>query len=65
MTTIRKGSKGTEVKVLQYFLNTSADGIFGKNTRAALVAFQKNHDLVPDGVYGGATAGRFREILNV
>lgn len=68
---LRFGSRGTEVKKLQTLLNNCnnaglvVDGIFGKNTRAALVAFQKNHDLVPDGVYGGATAGRFREILNV
>ena len=68
---LRFGSRGTEVKKLQTLLNNCnnaglvVDGIFGKNTRAALVAFQKNHDLVPDGIYGGATAGRFSELLNV
>jgi murein L,D-transpeptidase YcbB/YkuD len=31
------------------------DGICGRNTRAAIVAFQRAHGLVPDGVVGPMT----------
>lgn len=61
MTTIRKGSKGTEVKVLQYFLNTSADGIFGKNTEALVVGFQKKEGLAADGIVGPASWAKIAE----
>ena len=40
MTTIKKGSKGTDVVTLQKKLNLQADGIFGPATEAAVRKFQ-------------------------
>ena len=59
--TLKKGSKGDAVKALQVFLNLKgypcgiADGIFGQKTHNAVVEWQKDHDLVPDGVVGKRT----------
>lgn len=64
--TLRKGSKGEEVKNLQEFLNTelgldlSLDGIFGPKTEAAVVKFQLAHSLKGDGIVGPLT----RAVLN-
>lgn len=55
MTTIKQGSRGEEVKTLQKLLNITADGIFGKNTDAAVRAYQKAHGLTPDGIVGPHT----------
>jgi len=55
MTALKIGSKGEEVKTLQQKLNIAADGIFGKNTDAAVRAFQKAHGLTPDGIVGPHT----------
>ena len=57
MLTIKKGSKGTDVKVLQAFLELTDDGIFGKNTQTKLIAYQKGAKLTADGVAGSATWG--------
>ena len=59
--TIRKGAQGDDVKTMQVFLVSwgfepgNPDGIFGKNTEAALKAFQKAQGLTVDGVCGPAT----------
>lgn len=37
------------------YLSGSADGIFGKKTLSALVAFQRDSGLKPDGIYGSKT----------
>jgi len=55
MNTIRKGSSGDSVKTLQRLLGITADGKFGKNTRAAVVAYQTAHGLAADGIVGPAT----------
>ena len=61
MKTLREGSKGTQVKVLQWLLNQSGfdagkvDGIFGKGTKAAVRAYQKANGLDDDGVVGKNT----------
>lgn len=52
MDTIRRGSTGDTVKVWQKIIGVPADGIFGKATEAATVAFQLAHKLVPDGIVG-------------
>jgi zinc D-Ala-D-Ala carboxypeptidase len=63
MQTVRKGSRGNDVKVLQEKLNAlgyncgAADGVFGINTEKAVKAFQDAEWLVPDGVVGSATWG--------
>ena len=55
MTTIRKGSRGDEVKTLQELLGVTADGIFGAKTRAALIQWQTAHGLEADGICGPIT----------
>ncbi len=55
MNTIKLGSRGEYVKTLQQKLNLTADGIFGKNTDAAVRAFQKANGLTPDGIVGPHT----------
>ena len=61
MKTLRNGSKGTQVKVLQFLLNEfgydcgEADGIFGKKTTAAVKEYQKAKGLTVDGICGKNT----------
>ena len=57
--TLKKGSKGTQVKYLQKFLNwyhpawkLSVDGKMGNHTVSALKGFQKAEKIGVDGVYG-------------
>ena len=63
---LRLGSSGTGVRILQYILALAAkydqsllpvaiDGTFGPATQAAVVAFQREYGLSPDGVVGEAT----------
>ena len=59
--TLRKGSSGARVTVLQKqlislgYLRGSADGKYGEQTRAAVVAFQKSNQLTADGLAGKKT----------
>jgi peptidoglycan hydrolase-like protein with peptidoglycan-binding domain len=54
--TVRRGAQGDLVKQIQSKIGTDpADGIFGSHTEAALREFQRNHDLVPDGIVGPKT----------
>ena len=59
--TIRQGSKGTYVRYLQEKLTSklyplgNIDGDFGNNTRAAVVEFQTENGLSPDGIVGPLT----------
>lgn len=61
MDTLRKGSKGTQVRVLQWLLNENGynagtvDGIFGANTQNAVKAYQEATGLAVDGVVGKNT----------
>ena len=62
LETLKKGSKGAEVKSLQLLLNGNgyscgkADGDFGSGTETALKKFQKAKGLNPvDGICGQAT----------
>jgi peptidoglycan hydrolase-like protein with peptidoglycan-binding domain len=65
-TTLRRGSKGNQVKILQQKLNElgfnagTVDGSFGPQTLSAVRAFQKSHGLAVDGVVGPKT----RAVLN-
>lgn len=55
MKTIKKGSKGQEVKTLQSYLNLRVDGIFGPLTEEAVIDFQKRNGLSQDGIVGPKT----------
>jgi hypothetical protein len=44
-----------DVRVLQQRLHITDDGQFGANTRTAVLAFQRHHGLVSDGVVGPVT----------
>lgn len=63
-----KGSQGNRVRKLQQMLNARGqepplkiDGIFGKKTYAAVVAFQTERGLDPDGKVGPLTWGMLEE----
>ena len=66
-TTLRKGSKGSDVKRLQNALksmgyyNIAVDGIYGKGTVAAVKAFQYAKGLTVDGVAGLAKPEKTEE----
>lgn len=70
--TVKKGSKGDNVKTLQEGLlalgyslpKYGADGDFGGETLAALKAFQTNCDLTVDGICGPATWTKLDAMLN-
>ena len=57
----RQGSRGDEVRKIQQKLKNwgyysgGVDGIFGSQTRAAVVYFQKKNGLTADGIAGPAT----------
>lgn len=55
MQTLKKGSKGDDVKTLQRLLNVSTDGIFGSITEETVKKFQKEHKLYQDGIVGPKT----------
>lgn len=55
MNTIKNGSKGDEVKVLQLVIGVTADGIFGSKTQNTLKTWQKKNGLTADGVAGPKT----------
>ncbi len=61
MKTLLFGAAGPQVQLLQLALrrtgngNVKTDGIFGRRTQAALIAFQKRNGLAADGIAGPAT----------
>lgn len=57
-TTLRIGSKGSEVKKLQSALGIEDDGDYGSNTANAVKKFQKQNGLTPDGVAGPLTQSK-------
>ncbi|HHY83574.1 MAG TPA: hypothetical protein GX505_13000 [Clostridiales bacterium] len=69
-TTLRKGSSGSQVKELQKILknwgyyNDKIDGKFGSNTYKAVISFQKDYGLDPDGVVGPKTRAKISELLS-
>lgn len=60
-TTLKRGSKGSEVKSLQErlielgYLSGTADGVYGAATESAVTAFQKRSSLSADGKAGSVT----------
>lgn len=66
---LKRGSRGNDVKAMQYFLafvayfndripNIAVDGIFGPATEAAVKAFQREYGLTVDGIVGRNTWNR-------
>ncbi len=61
MRTLRYGNRGPMVEFLQNllkilgFLNGNIDGIFGNQTRNAVINFQRAFGLNPDGIVGPLT----------
>jgi peptidoglycan hydrolase-like protein with peptidoglycan-binding domain len=53
--TLRRGAVGVLVHQIQVKLAVDGPDVFGPKTEAALRAFQRAHDLVPDGVVGPRT----------
>jgi N-acetylmuramoyl-L-alanine amidase len=66
---IRKGDKGSMVKLLQTALNAAGfgcgtvDGAFGAKTEAAVKKFQAKYGLAADGIYGPKTKAKLAEVL--
>ncbi|MBQ8533769.1 MAG: C40 family peptidase [Clostridia bacterium] len=69
-STVKKGSKGTDVKRLQLMLNIvddqslEADGVFGTKTVTAVRAFQKEHSLGVDGIAGKKTWSKLNSLYD-
>ncbi len=76
---LQQGSRGQEVRTLQYYLNFIAffndalpdvdvDGVYGPNTKNAVQAFQRYYGLTADGIAGRNTWNRlqtvYQSILN-
>jgi len=51
----KEGSMGSMVKQIQETLNIAIDGNFGPKTKAAVVNYQMNNNLVADGIVGRKT----------
>lgn len=67
--TVKKGSKGTNVKHVQTFLNwclkagLAVDSYCGKHTVAAIKRYQKQYNLKVDGVFGNQSLKKAKEIV--
>lgn len=64
METIKYGSRGEAVKVLQKKLNLIEDGIFGKLTLERVLELQRTAGLVDDGVVGPKTWEVIKDIAD-
>jgi hypothetical protein len=53
--TLRRGSQDKWVNTLQTRLGLTPDGLFGAGTEATLRTFQRQHNMVPDGIAGPKT----------
>lgn len=65
--TIRSGSRGNFVRILQYLINfyganLSVDGVFGGGTQRAVQEFQRQNNLTADGIVGRNT---WNKLLNL
>ncbi|MGW1812938.1 peptidoglycan-binding protein [Streptomyces sp. NPDC002125] len=65
---LQNGSKGADVRSAQQLLTAhgytvSADGVFGPNTRSAVIKFQKARSLAADGVIGPNTWSKLTKVV--
>lgn len=56
--TVKRGSTGADVALVQRYLGLKADGIFGADTESAVRRYQSAQGLNADGIVGAATWGR-------
>ena len=66
-STLRRGSRGEQVKLLQKFLNwygnkLTVDGDFGPATESAVLKFQIENNLTVDGIVGVKTRDKMKKI---
>jgi putative chitinase len=57
-TVIRRGSRGSTVAAVQSKLGLTADGDFGPGTERALMGWQRENGLEPDGIAGPLTLAK-------
>lgn len=68
--TLKKGTKGSNVKTLQENLNMvinaglEVDGSFGPKVEAAVKEFQRKYGLTVDGIYGKNSYNKMKSLLN-
>ena len=60
--TLRVGARGNITKLMQQKIGVAADGIFGNNTKQAVINYQKSKGLVADGIVGKNT---WRKLLGL
>ena len=60
--TLRVGARGNITKLMQQKIGVAADGIFGNNTKQAVINYQKSKGLVVDGIVGRNT---WRKLLGL
>lgn len=69
MATLNIGSTGPDVKLVQSLLNKigynagPVDGNYGRTTQQAVIAFQRDNGLTPDGIVGPGTWAVFDRLL--
>ena len=61
---LKKGSKGDDVKKLQSKLGLVDDGDFGPATEAAVIKYQKENGLTPDGLVGRGTWSKLFTVVS-
>lgn len=59
-TNLRVGSRGDDVRTAQQALGISDDGVYGNQTRQAVMDFQRKHGLQVDGIIGDQTMSALR-----
>lgn len=60
--TLRIGARGNITKLMQQKIGVAADGIFGNNTKQAVINYQRSKGLVADGIVGQNT---WRKLLGL
>lgn len=58
---VRQGERGEHVRIIQKVVGAKDDGVFGRDTRAKVEAWQRSQRLKPDGVFGPVSYG---EVVN-
>lgn len=56
-TVFHRGSHGSTIAAVQRALGIPADGVYGSETRRAVMSFQRAHGLIVDGIVGPQTLG--------